>query len=100
MCGIVGYAGERPCRELLLDALERLEYRGYDSAGLSLQSDTGLERIRTVGNLERLRAAVEEHDLELSAGRPGAGSRRSTSPTRRPWRPSASATLAGPRTAP
>ena len=66
MCGIVGYAGERPCRELLLDALERLEYRGYDSAGLSLQTDTGLERIRTVGNLERLRAAVAAHDLELS----------------------------------
>ena len=41
MCGIVGYAGQRPCRELLLDALERLEYRGYDSAGLSLQTDTG-----------------------------------------------------------
>ena len=59
--------GERPCQELLLDALERLEYRGYDSAGLSLQTDTGLERVRTVGNLERLRAAVAAHDLELSA---------------------------------
>jgi glucosamine--fructose-6-phosphate aminotransferase (isomerizing) len=67
MCGIAGYAGERPCRELLLGALERLEYRGYDSAGLSLQTDAGLERIRTVGNLERLRAAVEAHDLELTA---------------------------------
>jgi glutamine---fructose-6-phosphate transaminase (isomerizing) len=67
MCGIVGYAGERPCRELLLEALERLEYRGYDSAGLSLQTDTGLERIRTVGNLERLRAAVDAHDHDLSA---------------------------------
>src|SRR4051812_10583530 len=67
MCGIVGYAGERPCRELLLCALERLEYRGYDSAGLSLQTDVGLERIRAVGNLQRLRAAVEAHDLELTA---------------------------------
>jgi glucosamine--fructose-6-phosphate aminotransferase (isomerizing) len=67
MCGIVGYAGERPCQELLLDALERLEYRGYDSAGLSLQTDTGLDRVRTVGNLERLRAAVDARDHELSA---------------------------------
>ena len=40
---------------------------GYDSAGLSLQTDVGLERIRAVGNLERLRAAVEAHDLELTA---------------------------------
>ena len=44
MCGIVGYVGERSCRELLLHGLERLEYRGYDSAGLSLVLDGGSSR--------------------------------------------------------
>jgi glucosamine--fructose-6-phosphate aminotransferase (isomerizing) len=59
MCGIVGYVGRRPCRELLLRGLERLEYRGYDSAGLSLVRDGRIESVREVGNLARLRAAVE-----------------------------------------
>jgi glucosamine--fructose-6-phosphate aminotransferase (isomerizing) len=59
MCGIVGYAGERSCRELLLNGLERLEYRGYDSAGLSLLLDGEIESVRAVGNLSRLRAAVD-----------------------------------------
>ena len=39
MCGIVGYTGSRPCQEILLAGLEKLEYRGYDSAGLSLIED-------------------------------------------------------------
>src|SRR4051795_3863179 len=59
MCGIVGYVGGRPCRELLLKGLERLEYRGYDSAGLSLLADDRIESVRTVGNLSFLREAVE-----------------------------------------
>ncbi|MBV9212560.1 MAG: glutamine--fructose-6-phosphate transaminase (isomerizing) [Actinobacteria bacterium] len=58
MCGIVGYVGGRPCRELLLQGLERLEYRGYDSAGLSLLVDGRIESVRTVGNLSYLREAV------------------------------------------
>jgi glucosamine--fructose-6-phosphate aminotransferase (isomerizing) len=59
MCGIVGYVGERSCRELLMHGLERLEYRGYDSAGLSLVRDGHIETVRTVGNLSRLREAVD-----------------------------------------
>jgi glutamine---fructose-6-phosphate transaminase (isomerizing) len=59
MCGIVGYAGRRSCQELLLNGLERLEYRGYDSAGLSLLLDGEIESVRAVGNLSRLRAAVD-----------------------------------------
>src|SRR5437773_9762154 len=58
MCGIVGYVGDRSCRELLLHGLERLEYRGYDSAGLSLLVDGRIESVRSVGNLSRLREAV------------------------------------------
>src|ERR671935_52179 len=59
MCGIVGYVGDRSCRELLMHGLERLEYRGYDSAGLSLVGDGGIESVRAVGNLSRLREAVD-----------------------------------------
>ena len=62
MCGIVGYVGRRPCRELLLRGLERLEYRGYDSAGLSLVNEGRIDSVREVGNLARLREAVERAD--------------------------------------
>ena len=60
MCGIVGYVGGRPCRDLLIAGLEKLEYRGYDSAGLSLLEDGHLDTIRAVGNLANLRIAVDE----------------------------------------
>ncbi|HKN94603.1 MAG TPA: glutamine--fructose-6-phosphate transaminase (isomerizing) [Thermoleophilaceae bacterium] len=64
MCGIVGYVGKRPCRELLLQGLEKLEYRGYDSAGLSLLTDDRIESVRAVGNLSFLREAVEARARE------------------------------------
>ena len=56
MCGIIGYTGPRACKELLLSGLERLEYRGYDSAGIVLGEDDRLERHRTVGGVANLRA--------------------------------------------
>ncbi len=59
MCGIVGYVGQRPVQEVLLQGLEKLEYRGYDSAGISIQADGELDSIRAVGNLSALRAAVD-----------------------------------------
>jgi glucosamine--fructose-6-phosphate aminotransferase (isomerizing) len=59
VCGIVGYVGARPCEELLLSGLEKLEYRGYDSAGLSVLADGRVESVHAVGNLANLRAAVE-----------------------------------------
>jgi glutamine---fructose-6-phosphate transaminase (isomerizing) len=62
MCGIVGYVGNRPVQEILLAGLEKLEYRGYDSAGISTQGEDGLESVRAVGNLAQLRGAVEERD--------------------------------------
>ena len=58
MCGIVGYVGKRPCRDLLIAGLEKLEYRGYDSAGISLLQDGHIDSVRAVGNLANLRAAV------------------------------------------
>ena len=59
MCGIVGYVGGRPCRDLLVAGLEKLEYRGYDSAGISVIDDGRIDSVRAVGNLANLRAAVE-----------------------------------------
>ena len=74
MCGIVGYVGSRPCRELLLRGLEQLEYRGYDSAGLSLVGDGHLELTRAVGNLSHLRQAVVARAAAQLAGVGGSGS--------------------------
>ena len=58
MCGIVGYVGRRPGKPIILDGLKRLEYRGYDSAGIALLADDGLDTTRAVGNLDALFAAV------------------------------------------
>jgi glutamine---fructose-6-phosphate transaminase (isomerizing) len=55
MCGIIGYVGPRECKPLLLHGLERLEYRGYDSAGIALLEESGLTYTRAVGNLQNLR---------------------------------------------
>jgi glucosamine--fructose-6-phosphate aminotransferase (isomerizing) len=60
VCGIVGYVGGRPCEELLLSGLEKLEYRGYDSAGLSVLNDGEVDSVHAVGNLANLRAAVAD----------------------------------------
>jgi glutamine---fructose-6-phosphate transaminase (isomerizing) len=59
MCGIVGYVGHRPVQEVLLSGLQKLEYRGYDSAGISIQGDGRLDSVRAVGNLKALVSAVE-----------------------------------------
>ncbi len=67
MCGIVGYVGGRPCRDLLVAGLEKLEYRGYDSAGISLLHDGQIDSVRAVGNLENLRAAVAADSAGESA---------------------------------
>jgi glucosamine--fructose-6-phosphate aminotransferase (isomerizing) len=68
MCGIVGYVGERAAQAIVLAGLERLEYRGYDSAGISLLCDGRLDAVRSVGNLSRLRAAVEALPAENGGG--------------------------------
>jgi glutamine---fructose-6-phosphate transaminase (isomerizing) len=58
MCGIIGYVGPRECRDLLLEGLRRLEYRGYDSAGVSLLGEEEIASVHAVGNLQKLRDAV------------------------------------------
>jgi glutamine---fructose-6-phosphate transaminase (isomerizing) len=68
MCGIIGYVGERACKPLLLQGLERLEYRGYDSAGLALLEQDGLDYLRAVGNLQKLKKASESHRSSSTTG--------------------------------
>jgi glucosamine--fructose-6-phosphate aminotransferase (isomerizing) len=69
MCGIVGYVGQRPAQDILLAGLQKLEYRGYDSAGISvIASDGEIESVRAVGNLANLKAAIDAQDALESEG--------------------------------
>ncbi|MFN2469965.1 MAG: glutamine--fructose-6-phosphate transaminase (isomerizing) [Gaiellaceae bacterium] len=68
MCGIIGYVGDRECKAILLQGLERLEYRGYDSAGLALVEEDGLDYVRAVGNLQNLKAAVAPNGSHATTG--------------------------------
>jgi glucosamine--fructose-6-phosphate aminotransferase (isomerizing) len=68
MCGIIGYVGPRECKHLLLFGLERLEYRGYDSAGIALLESEGLRYTRAVGNLQNLKTAAGEAPSPATTG--------------------------------
>jgi glucosamine--fructose-6-phosphate aminotransferase (isomerizing) len=70
MCGIVGYVGPRTARPLLLAGLEKLEYRGYDSAGISVLDGDRIDAVRTVGNLSVLRAAIDGREAHAAATEP------------------------------
>jgi glutamine---fructose-6-phosphate transaminase (isomerizing) len=75
MCGIIGYTGGRSCLDLILVGLERLEYRGYDSAGLSLVAGDSVDSVHAVGNLKHLREAVAARNGDLT-GNLGVGHTR------------------------
>jgi glucosamine--fructose-6-phosphate aminotransferase (isomerizing) len=69
MCGIVGVVSQRNVTPVLIDGLRRLEYRGYDSAGVALQTGDGqLERVRTVGKVAELVRELEQSPVSGSTG--------------------------------
>jgi glucosamine--fructose-6-phosphate aminotransferase (isomerizing) len=61
MCGIVGYIGNKEKKDILLDGLQELEYRGYDSAGIAIIEDKHLRNFKAVGKLENLRAKTKDY---------------------------------------
>jgi glucosamine--fructose-6-phosphate aminotransferase (isomerizing) len=68
MCGIVGYVGGKGCASILVEGLRRLEYRGYDSAGLAVHTGRGVEIVRAVGKLTNLDAALKKNPLQGTTG--------------------------------
>ena len=66
MCGIVGYVGKRSAQDVLLDGLEKLEYRGYDSAGVALAQEGGIRVVKSKGRLDALRQKLAVQALAES----------------------------------
>ena len=67
MCGIVGYVGNKPASGILLDALEKLEYRGYDSAGIAFAGRDGIKVYKTCGRIKQFREIIAEESKSDSS---------------------------------
>ena len=64
MCGIVGYLGKNEKKEILLDGLQELEYRGYDSAGIAIIENKQLKNFKAVGRLKNLRDKTDNYESD------------------------------------
>ena len=73
MCGIVGYVGTNSVLDILLDGLEQLEYRGYDSSGIAIKTDDEIKVYKAVGKLKNLRNELSSHISEISKSTMGIG---------------------------
>jgi glucosamine--fructose-6-phosphate aminotransferase (isomerizing) len=92
VCGIVGYVGKRSARGLLLEGLRRLEYRGYDSAGISVIADGQIDSVRAVGNLDALQGKLADAGL-IEVGESAASTPAGRSAETQPLQASAGAAL-------
>jgi glucosamine--fructose-6-phosphate aminotransferase (isomerizing) len=68
MCGIVGYVGPKPCLPILIDGLKRLEYRGYDSAGVAVQNDGRVTVVKAAGKIRELETRLARTRLPGTVG--------------------------------
>src|SRR6201995_1364544 len=68
MCGIVGYVGSKSAAPIIVDGLRKLEYRGYDSAGIAIHDGKSIEIVRTLGKLVKLSEALDKRPLQGSTG--------------------------------
>ena len=68
MCGIIGYIGDKPAAPILLQGLRRLEYRGYDSAGMAIQHGATMARIRALGKIENLATCLKTETIPGTVG--------------------------------
>ena len=73
MCGIIGYVGRKPVVDILLDGLEQLEYRGYDSSGIAVQCADGIKIYKAEGKLCNLREELSPHAYEIAKSTMGIG---------------------------
>ena len=73
MCGIVGYVGNQPVVDILIDGLRQLEYRGYDSSGIAISDNEGIKIYKAKGKLQNLKDTLETHKDEIQNAQIGIG---------------------------
>ena len=68
MCGIVGYSGEKPAKDILIFGLRSIEYRGYDSAGVAFSTDGKIEVVKQIGDVNSLVETLRDSHSQATCG--------------------------------